>query len=94
MIGQGKIKLRSDDPVYLELVDRWWNVLLPKIGPFLYKRGGNILMVQVCPVIPQTMLCMFCREQFLLLCLELQTNLRERAICYHGKSLPVRLRSR
>ncbi|CAL8467305.1 g6842 [Coccomyxa elongata] len=47
VIGQGKIKLRSDDPVYLTLVDRWWNVLLPKIGPFLYKRGGNILMVQV-----------------------------------------------
>lgn len=56
VIGQGKIKLRSDDPVYLELVDRWWNVLLPKIGRFLYKRGGNILMVQVCALSPSPLL--------------------------------------
>ena len=41
------MKMRSDDPVYLELVDRWWSVLLPKIGRFLVERGGNILMVQV-----------------------------------------------
>ncbi|EIE22122.1 hypothetical protein COCSUDRAFT_1093, partial [Coccomyxa subellipsoidea C-169] len=41
------VTLRSDDPAYLELVDRWWKVLLPKIGRFLYSRGGNILMVQV-----------------------------------------------
>lgn len=47
VIGRGGIKLRSDDAAYLELVDRWWNVLLPKIAPFLYIRGGNILMVQV-----------------------------------------------
>ena len=39
--------MRSDDPAYLELVDRWWSVLLPKIGRFLVERGGNILMVQV-----------------------------------------------
>lgn len=48
VIGEGKIKLRSDDAAYLELMDRWWNVLLPKIGRYLYNRGGNILMVQVC----------------------------------------------
>lgn len=41
------MKMRSDDPAYLELVDRWWSVLLPKIGRFLVERGGNILMVQV-----------------------------------------------
>jgi hypothetical protein len=47
VIGEGKLQLRSDDPAYLKLVDCWWNVLLPKIGPYLYNRGGNILMVQV-----------------------------------------------
>ena len=41
------MKMRSDDPAYLEMVDRWWSVLLPKIGRFLVERGGNILMVQV-----------------------------------------------
>ena len=45
--GWQKLKMRSDDPAYLELVDRWWSVLLPKIGRFLVERGGNILMVQV-----------------------------------------------
>ena len=47
MAGQDGLKLRSEDPLYLELVDRWWSVLLPKIGRFLVERGGNILMVQV-----------------------------------------------
>jgi hypothetical protein len=28
-------------------VDGWWDILLPKIAPHLYIRGGNILMVQV-----------------------------------------------
>ena len=45
--GQKGLKLRSDDAQYLQLVDRWWAVLLPKIGRFLVERGGNILMVQV-----------------------------------------------
>ena len=47
VVGQGKYQLRSDDPIYLSLVDRWWNVLLPKMAPYLYVNGGNILMVQV-----------------------------------------------
>ena len=49
VVGQGKYQLRSDDPTYLGLVDRWWNVLLPKMAPFLYENGGPILMVQVTP---------------------------------------------
>lgn len=43
----GKLRLRSDDPSYLTLVDRWWAVLLPRIAHHLYIRGGNVLMVQV-----------------------------------------------
>ena len=47
--GGGKLRLRSDDPSYLTLVDRWWAVLLPRIAHHLYIRGGNVLMVQVGP---------------------------------------------
>lgn len=48
--GQGEFKLRSDDAAFLALVDRWWAVLLPKIGRFLVERGGTILMVQARPL--------------------------------------------
>lgn len=29
-------------------VERWWNVLLPKVFPLLYSNGGPVIMVQVC----------------------------------------------
>lgn len=32
---------------FLEAVDSWFNVLLPKIYPFLYHNGGNIISIQV-----------------------------------------------
>ncbi|KAF7494158.1 Beta-galactosidase [Sarcoptes scabiei] len=41
------IKIRTDDPKYLEQVERWLSVLLPKIRPFLYRNGGPIIMVQI-----------------------------------------------
>ena len=41
------IVLRSSDPNYLAAVDRWWNVLLPRMKPLLYQNGGNIILVQV-----------------------------------------------
>ena len=47
VVGKGAYQLRSDDPTFLSLVDRWWNVLLPRMAPYLYERGGNIVMVQV-----------------------------------------------
>lgn len=28
-------------------VDSWWDILLPKVFPFLYSEGGPIIMVQV-----------------------------------------------
>ncbi|CAK7356865.1 unnamed protein product [Dovyalis caffra] len=40
------LKLRSSDPAYLQLVDNWWGILLPKVAPFLYNNGGPIIMVQ------------------------------------------------
>ena len=47
MVGGGKMHLRSSDPDYLEHVDRWFDVLLPKVAPYLYQRGGPVVMVQV-----------------------------------------------
>jgi beta-galactosidase len=41
------MKLRTNDPDYIRLVDRWWNVLLPKFKPYLYEHGGPIVMIQV-----------------------------------------------
>ena len=46
MAGGGALRLRTEDPSYLALVDRWWAVLLPRIARHLYIRGGNVLMVQ------------------------------------------------
>ncbi|KAL8159264.1 hypothetical protein V2J09_000801 [Rumex salicifolius] len=41
------LRLRSSDPAYLRLVDKWWEVLLPMIAPFLYVNGGPIVMLQI-----------------------------------------------
>ncbi|KAF4398155.1 hypothetical protein G4B88_019876 [Cannabis sativa] len=41
------LTLRSSDPAYLKLVERWWGALLPKIAPYLYKNGGPVIMVQI-----------------------------------------------
>ncbi|PIN09321.1 Beta-galactosidase [Handroanthus impetiginosus] len=41
------IRLRSSDPAFLDLVEKWWGVLLPKVSPLLYGNGGPIIMVQI-----------------------------------------------
>ncbi|GMI82132.1 beta-galactosidase 17 [Hibiscus trionum] len=41
------VRLRSSDPAYLQKVDGWWGVLLPKVAPLLYGNGGPIIMVQI-----------------------------------------------
>ncbi|CAM6096522.1 unnamed protein product [Calypogeia fissa] len=41
------LSLRSSDIKYLSLVDNWWDILLPKIFPYLYNEGGPIIMVQI-----------------------------------------------
>ncbi|KAK3220499.1 hypothetical protein Dsin_014469 [Dipteronia sinensis] len=41
------LKLRSSDPAFLKLVEKWWGVLLPKISPLLYDNGGPVVMVQI-----------------------------------------------
>lgn len=41
------IKVRTNDPNYIAEVRTWYDVLFAKITPYLYGRGGNIIMVQV-----------------------------------------------
>ncbi|KAM4842470.1 beta-galactosidase [Thomomys bottae] len=47
LLQKPSIILRSSDPDYLEAVDKWLGVLLPKMRPLLYQNGGPIIAVQV-----------------------------------------------
>ncbi|MBN3295206.1 BGAL galactosidase, partial [Amia calva] len=47
LLHKPNIILRSADPDYLQAVDSWLAVLLPKMKPWLYSNGGNIISVQV-----------------------------------------------
>lgn len=47
LLRKPKIHLRTSDPDFLAAVDSWFKVLLPKIYPFLYHNGGNIISIQV-----------------------------------------------
>ena len=40
------INLRSRDTVYMSYVYKWLDVILPKVHPLLYSKGGPILMLQ------------------------------------------------
>ncbi|GMH22054.1 hypothetical protein Nepgr_023897 [Nepenthes gracilis] len=42
-----ELKLRSSDPAYIQLVEKWWGILLPMVAPLLYGNGGPIIMVQI-----------------------------------------------
>nr|XP_030699276.1 beta-galactosidase-1-like protein isoform X4 [Globicephala melas] len=47
LLRKPKIRLRTSDPDFLAAVDSWFKVLLPKIHPWLYHNGGNIISIQV-----------------------------------------------
>ncbi|KAM8967012.1 beta-galactosidase [Pelodytes ibericus] len=47
LLAKESIVLRSSDPDYLQAVDNWMGVFLPKIKPLLYQNGGPIITVQV-----------------------------------------------
>ncbi|XP_068102079.1 beta-galactosidase-1-like protein isoform X2 [Hyperolius riggenbachi] len=47
LLNKKNMALRTSDPDYLNAVDTWLSVLLPKIRPRLYGNGGNIISVQV-----------------------------------------------
>jgi hypothetical protein len=44
---QPDIKLRTFDEKYIAAVDRWWGALLPEVRPYLYSKGGPIVMMQI-----------------------------------------------
>lgn len=47
LLRKDSVVLRSSDPDYLNYVDKWMHVLLPKIKQFLYHNNGPIIAVQV-----------------------------------------------
>ncbi|XP_036277678.1 beta-galactosidase-1-like protein isoform X2 [Pipistrellus kuhlii] len=47
LLRKPNIHLRTSDPDFLAAVDSWFKVLLPKIHPWLYHNGGNIISIQV-----------------------------------------------
>ncbi|KAI5943663.1 beta-galactosidase-1-like protein isoform X2 [Manis javanica] len=47
LLRKRTIHLRTSDPDFLAAVDSWFKVLLPKIYPWLYHNGGNIISIQV-----------------------------------------------
>lgn len=47
LLQKPNIILRSADTDYLQAVSNWLAVLLPKVRPWLYINGGNIITVQV-----------------------------------------------
>lgn len=47
LLEKKSVVLRSSDPYYLEAVEKWLAVLLPKMKPLLYQNGGPIITVQV-----------------------------------------------
>lgn len=47
LLQNESIVLRSSDPGYLAVVDKWLGVILPKMKPLLYQNGGPIITVQL-----------------------------------------------
>lgn len=41
------VTIRTYEPNYISLVDRYWGALLDKVKPMLYSNGGPIVMMQV-----------------------------------------------
>ncbi|CAL8088534.1 unnamed protein product [Calicophoron daubneyi] len=41
------VKIRTDDPVFVDFVKRWFGYLLPVLKPLLVDNGGPIFMVQI-----------------------------------------------
>lgn len=44
--GGRTMRMRTNDPVYLDHVERWWAVVFSKLRHYLHANGGPILMVQ------------------------------------------------
>ncbi|MDH6116788.1 beta-galactosidase [Kitasatospora sp. GAS204A] len=47
LLKDRSMRLRCADPAFLAAVDRWFDVLLPRLLPLLAERGGPVLALQV-----------------------------------------------
>jgi beta-galactosidase len=47
LLAEPDIRLRTTDPCYLEAVDAYFGMLLPRLAPYLSTRGGPVIAVQV-----------------------------------------------
>jgi hypothetical protein len=47
LTAQDGVKLRVDDPVYLEALLRWFDALMPIIAPRQITRGGPVILCQI-----------------------------------------------
>ncbi|MCX4748249.1 beta-galactosidase [Kitasatospora sp. NBC_01287] len=47
LLKDRSMRLRCADPAFLAAVDRWFDVLLPRIVPLLAEQGGPVLALQV-----------------------------------------------
>ncbi|MEM9294211.1 MAG: beta-galactosidase family protein [Planctomycetota bacterium] len=47
LLRERGLTLRSSNPRFLELVDRWWDVLLPRVRSYCGSEGGPIVAVQI-----------------------------------------------
>ena len=45
--GTQNILPRTNEQTYMNAVKRWFQVLFPKLAPFLYKNGGPVITVQI-----------------------------------------------
>ena len=45
--GVNTVIPRSNDKIFMAAAERWFDELLPKFLPYLYKNGGPIITVQV-----------------------------------------------
>ncbi|GIY60239.1 beta-galactosidase-1-like protein [Caerostris extrusa] len=50
------MKLRFYDPNFIKYMDQWFNVLLPKIEPFLYNNGGPVISIQTLLLLSEVVL--------------------------------------
>ena len=47
LLQEKDIKVRTSDPVYMKHVKDYFTVLFEKVAPYMYSKGGPIIMVQV-----------------------------------------------
>ncbi len=47
LLAKEKMELRCSNPAYLKRVDEYWDILIPRLKPFLSTQGGPIIALQV-----------------------------------------------